>query len=216
MSYSCIFFDLDDTLYPHTNGIWTTIRHRMDEYMKHRLNLPEDQIAQLRRSYFESYGTTLRGLQMHNNVNTDDFLAYVHDIPIEEILQPDPKLREFLFSLPQKRWILTNSDSNHAQRVIDALELSGCFNGIIDIRAMEFVCKPDPEAYRIALQIAGESAPNRCVYLDDSPRNLAPARQMGIFTVLVSPNGNDTSANLTIHRPHELAQTMPELFGDCS
>lgn len=212
MDFSCIFFDLDDTLYPHTNGVWASIRQRMNDYMKHRLGLPDEQVSHLRRSYFETYGTTLRGLQIHYDVNPDDFLEYVHDLPIDEIIQPDPTLREILLNFPQKRWILTNSDSHHANRVIDTLGLNGCFHGVIDIRALGFICKPDPEAYRIALRIADEEDPRRCVYLDDSPRNLTPARKMGFFTVLVSPNGNDPSAFLTIHSPHELSQRLPELF----
>jgi len=82
MRFSHIFFDLDDTLYPSTNGLWNSIRQRMNEYMLERLNIPPEQVAIIRRRYFETYGTTLRGLQLHYQVDADEFLAYVHDLPI--------------------------------------------------------------------------------------------------------------------------------------
>jgi putative hydrolase of the HAD superfamily len=212
MRFSHIFFDLDDTLYPSTNGLWNSIRQRMNEYMLERLNIPPEQVAIIRRQYFETYGTTLRGLQLHYQVDADEFLAYVHDLPIEAVISPDPELRLLLQSLSQPKWIFTNADANHAGRVLSALGVRDCFNDIIDIRAMNFICKPDPEAYQIALNKAGETLPEHCVYLDDAARNLAPAFEMGFFTVLVSSNGNEPVAKQTINRPHDLPRVLPELW----
>lgn len=212
MRFSHIYFDLDDTLYPSTNGLWESIRQRMNEYMLERLNIPPERVAVIRRQYFETYGTTLRGLQLHYQVDADDFLAYVHDLPIETVISPDPGLRTLLQSLSQPKWIFTNADANHAGRVLSALGVRDCFNGIIDIRAMNFICKPDPQAYQIALNKVGESIPENCVYLDDATRNLAPAFEMGFFTILVSSNGNEPMAKHTINRPHDLPRVLPELW----
>jgi FMN phosphatase YigB (HAD superfamily) len=79
---------------------------------------------------------------------------------------------------------------------------------------MDFVCKPNPQAYRIALDRVGEDTPERCIYLDDASRNLAPAFNMGFFTVLVGQNGNDPSAKRVVARPHDLRKVMPELWDD--
>jgi putative hydrolase of the HAD superfamily len=212
MPYTHLFFDLDDTLYPSTNGLWNNIRQRMNEYMLDVLQIPPEQVSVIRRQYFEAYGTTLRGLQIHYQVDADDFLAYVHDLPVESIIAPDPELRRILQSLSLPKWIFTNADANHARRVLSALGVSDCFNGVIDIRAMGFICKPDPQAYRLALDKVGESAPERCVYLDDAARNLAPAYDMGFFTILVSQDGSDPAARRTITRPHDLPAIMPELW----
>jgi putative hydrolase of the HAD superfamily len=212
MPYTHLFFDLDDTLYPSTNGLWNNIRQRMNEYMLKVLLIPSEQVSVIRRQYFEAYGTTLRGLQIHYQVDADDFLAYVHDLPVESIIAPDPELRRILQSLSLPKWIFTNADANHAGRVLSALGVSDCFNGVIDIRAMGFICKPDPQAYRIALDKVGESAPERCIYLDDAARNLAPAFSMGFFTILVSQDGSDPVARRTIARPHDLPMIMPELW----
>ncbi len=185
MSFATLFFDLDDTLYPARDGLWNAIRDRMSDYMVEKLHLPPEDVPVIRRHYFETYGTTLRGLQMHHHVDADEFLAYVHDLPLSQYIHPDPAVRALLLGLPQPRWIFTNADAAHAQRVLAVLELSDCFQGIIDVRALGFICKPEPEAYQRALALAGAADPRECLYLDDSPRNLAPARAMGITTVLV-------------------------------
>ncbi len=213
MRYTTIFFDLDDTLYKSQSGLWYAIRERMGEYMQERLNLPVDEVNSLRRHYFETYGTTLRGLQLHHKIDADEYLAYVHDLPLQDYLQPAPDLRQMVLSLPQQRWIFTNADSNHARRVLSVLELEGCFAGIIDITALQYNCKPDSAAYARALELAGETNPHRCVLLDDSPINLAPARQLGFTTILVGSNGiPNPAAEVSLPDILSLPEAMAELW----
>jgi putative hydrolase of the HAD superfamily len=212
MSYTTLFFDLDDTLYPSEAGLWEAIRVRINRYMCERMRIPPDEASALRRHYYETYGTTLRGLQIHYQIDPDDFLAYVHDLPLNAYLQPDPALRALLLALPQPKWIFTNADVAHAGRVLAGLGLEGCFQGIIDVRARGFVCKPQPEAYPQALRLAGESEPGRCVFFDDAPRNLAPARALGIYTVLVGTALSDPSACLSVRRLHDLPGLLPGVF----
>ena len=212
MYYTTLFFDLDDTLYPTQAGVWALIRQRMGAYMHERLGIPWEDVHRLRKLYLEKYGTTLRGLQQFYPVDVDDYLAYVHDVPLQEHLQPAPELRPLLLSLPQTRWIFTNADTNHARRVLEALELEGCFHGIIDIRALDFQCKPDRAAYLRCLELAGESVPAQCVFIDDSPRNLISARELGFKTVLVNEQSNAEAADVTITRLLDLRQAMPELW----
>lgn len=212
MPFTTVFFDLDDTLYPAHVGLWEAIRIRMHQYLQHMLGLPDDELIALRQHYFETYGTTLRGLQMNHQVDAEDFLAYVHDLPLGDYLKPDPVLRRLLLSLPRRRWIFTNSDANHARRVMAALEVTDCFDGIIDIHAIEFFSKPNREAYQLALQRVGETEPGSCVYLDDSIRNLQPAYELGFYTVLVGGNEPHSVARLSIPTIHQLPQALPELW----
>jgi putative hydrolase of the HAD superfamily len=212
MQFSSLYFDLDDTLYPASSGLWEAIRERMNSYMQHFIDLPLPEIIRLRQGYLEKYGTTLRGLQAHYQVDTDEYLAYVHDLPLEQYIQPDPNLRKLLLSLPQRRWIFTNADGNHAGRVTKILGIEDCFTGIIDIRAIGFACKPDKIAYQRALAITGDDDPSHCIIFDDALRNLAPAREMGFFTVLVGKNGSDHSVDRSIKSLDDLRDCMPELW----
>ena len=213
MSYTTLFFDLDDTLYPCSSGLWGAIRDRMGRYMAERVGLPEADIPTIRRHYFETYGTTLRGLQKHHHVDTDDYLAYVHDLPLEQYIQPNPALHALLASLPQRRFIFTNADAAHARRVMQVLGVADCFERIIDIRAIDFACKPEPVAYMRALALAGDPTPQECVLLDDSPTNLAPARQLGFTTVMINPEGEcNPAATYRVSSLLELPQVLPALW----
>lgn len=212
MKFSTIFFDLDDTLYPNSTGLWEAIRVRMVTFLEERLGFSPDEVNIIRKTYFETYGTTLRGLQIHNQVDTDEYLAYVHDLPLQRYISPDPELVAIISSLPQKKWVFTNADSHHAQRVLSILGFSNCFQGIIDVRALGFLCKPDVDAYLRALNLAGAESAFECVLLDDSSRNLNPARQLGFTTILVGSTLPDPCANLVIQTPKELPSVMPELW----
>ena len=212
MHFTSLFFDLDDTLYPASSGLWDAIRERMNVYMQKFFDLPEEEIIKIRQAYLESYGTTLRGLQAHFVVDADDYLAFVHDIPLEKFIQPDPRLRTLLQSLPQHLWIFTNADQHHAKRVIDILGLEGCFDGIIDITAIDFACKPDKIAYQRALHIVGGENPSNCIIFDDSIRNLAPARELGFYTILIGKNGFEPKVDRVILSLHHLKNSMPELW----
>lgn len=212
MTITTVFFDLDDTLYPASLGLWEAIRVRMHTYMKNLLGLPDEELAVLREHYLETYGTTLRGLQMNHLVDTEDYLAYVHDLPLDHYLKPDPALRQMLLSLPKQRWIFTNSDFNHARRVMKVLGVSDCFEGIIDVHTIDFISKPNPDAYTCALRVTGESDPQQCVYLDDATRNLVPASQLGFYTVLVGDTCPHPAARQSISCIHDLPNAMPWLW----
>lgn len=210
MLYRTLFFDLDDTLYPHTAGLWEAIRQKMDLYMQEKLGLAFEAVAPLRAHFLETYGTTLRGLQNHYHIDAQEFLAYVHDLPLENYLKPNPALRQVLLSLPQQRWVFTNADKNHANRVLTATGLTHCFNGIVDVNALNFIPKPDPQAYLRALELA-QADVRRSVIFDDAARNLRPAVQLGFTTVLVGPEpANGFFLHLT--NLESLPQTMPELW----
>jgi pyrimidine 5'-nucleotidase len=213
MRYTTLLFDLDDTLYDSGNGLWEAIRQRMSQYMIERIGLPAEEVPALRAMYYKKYGTTLRGLQRHFQVDSDDYLAYVHDLPLERYLKPATQLRGLLTSLPQQRWIFTNADANHARRVLSTLELEDCFVGIIDVRAIQFACKPEPIAYQRALELAGNPLPTQCIMLDDSLSNLSGARQMKIITVLVSNNGvPHPEVDYSVSSLLDLPKSLPELW----
>ncbi|MBC8504483.1 MAG: pyrimidine 5'-nucleotidase [Anaerolineales bacterium] len=212
MNLHTIFFDLDSTLYPESNGMWSNIRQRIDLYMFERLGMPLDEIPDLRHGYFVNYGTTLRGLQAHFGIDQQDYLDFVHDLPLEEYLQPEPQLRQTLLSIPHNRWIFTNSDIDHVERVLNKMQIQDCFDGVIDVWALDPFCKPQREAYQLALEIARAPGPQACVFLDDSISNLTPAHAAGFFTVLVGENGSHPAVDRSIPDIHTLRQGVPELW----
>jgi len=185
MRFTTFFFDLDETLYPSSSGLWMQIRARINAYMHERLGFSEQEIEAVRERYFREYGTTLRGLQANHDVDMDDYLAFVHDIPLEPYLHPDPALRRELEGIPVRKFIFTNADCAHAGRVTKALGLDGVFDGCIDVHVIAPHCKPMPGAFQLALAAAGNPEPKNCVLLDDQGRITRAARALGMYTVLV-------------------------------
>jgi pyrimidine 5'-nucleotidase len=184
MRFTTIFFDLDDTLYPSATGLWPAIKHRMTLYMVEQLGLPEEDVPYLREQYFKMYGTTLRGLEARHNVDKDDFLAFVHDLPLKEYLNPNPLLREVISSLPTRNLIFTNADALHARRVLTALQLDDLFETVVDVNAVAPYCKPMPESFAIAMDLADEPDPRKCVMIDDLPRTTRAALNIGMASLL--------------------------------
>lgn len=184
MRFSTIFFDLDDTLYPPSTGLWEAIKGRMNLFMRERLGIPENDVPHLREQYFKMYGTTLQGLQKRHNVDKDDFLAFVHDLPLKDYLTPNPVVRDIIASLGTRNLIFTNADVHHARRVLTALELDDLFDTIVDVNAVAPYCKPMPESFAIAMELADEPDPHKCVLIDDLPRTTRAALNVGMASLL--------------------------------
>jgi pyrimidine 5'-nucleotidase len=184
MRFTTLFFDLDDTLYPSSTGLWPAIKNRMNLYMIERLRIPESDVPFLREQYFKMYGTTLRGLEERHNVDKQDFLAFVHDLPLQSYLCPDPILRKVIASLPTRNLIFTNADVSHARRVLAALQLDDLFDTIVDVNAVAPYCKPMPESFAIAMDLANEPDPHKCVMIDDLPRTTRAALNVGMASLL--------------------------------
>lgn len=211
MKITTLFFDLDDTLYPSQVGLWHAIKERMNTYMREHMDIPHEEIPVLREKYFLQYGTTMRGLQAHHNINTDDFLAFVHDLPLETYLTPDPLQREIIASLPTRNLIFTNADIHHAKRVLTRLQLLDLFPDIVDVNVVAPHCKPMPESFAIAMRVAGESDPSCCVMIDDIHRTTQAARQAGMRSILVSEDYSSEYADAQLSRWGDLPGILENL-----
>jgi FMN phosphatase YigB (HAD superfamily) len=55
-----------------------------------------------------------------------------------------------------------------------------------------------PESFDIAMRLAGETGPSRCVMIDDLPRTTRAAREAGMFSILYGESANgDANAHFT-------------------
>jgi putative hydrolase of the HAD superfamily len=192
MKLSTILFDLDDTLYPPASGIWLMIRDKIEEYMVSRLSFSSEEAKNTRRRFFQLYGTTLRGLQMEYQIDPVPYLRFVHDLPIKEIIKPNPQLKTILATIPYRKVIFTNSDRWHTERVLDALEILDYFEEVVDILDTQPFCKPMENAFEKAFVKLGISDPSTCMLVDDSSRNISTAQSMGMNTVWVSEQESET------------------------
>lgn len=213
---ACWIFDLDNTLYPAACDLFAQIDVRINAYVARRLGLPSDQARRLQKEYFRQYGTTLRGLMLHHDVDAADFLDYVHDIDVTPV-PPTPALDAALAALPGRKLIHTNGSVKHAANVLRRLGVvEDRFDGVFDIVAADYVPKPDPIPYATLLRRYGVD-PARTVMVEDIARNLAPAAALGMTTVLVD-GGEDwglapAAADHIHHRVNDLPGWLAGVAG---
>jgi len=176
-------FDLDNTLYSASSGVFAQIDARMKAFISHEIGLSLDDAYALQKKYFHAHGTTLRGLMLNHNTNPDAFLDFVHDID-HSYLGPDQRLAAAIDALPGRKLIYTNATTYHAERVVDRLKIGHLFDDIFDIRAAEFLPKPDPTPYRKMIN-DHVITPNTAAMFEDSSANLRPAAALGMTTIWV-------------------------------
>jgi putative hydrolase of the HAD superfamily len=184
-----LLLDLDNTMYPAYAGVTEALEQRMNAYVAQLTGLPDAQAKELRQHYFETYGTTLRGLQTHHDVDVESYLAQVHDINVEQFITPNPILVDQLTSSSLPWAVFTNSPLEHATRILHKIGFTHTSFPIIDIRVMQFQPKPHPEAYRIALHVVASSA-HDAVFFEDTLHNLSYAKAIGMTTVYLKTHAN--------------------------
>lgn len=184
-----VLFDLDDTLYTNSSGLFREVGQRIEAWTAQALGLTLEDAQALRSTYYATYGTTMAGLvREHPEVDVDVYLDYVHDVDVTAYLTPNPALDAMLADLDVRKVIFTNSIADWADRVTRQLGVREHFEAIYDVRSTGYRSKPDPHTYAhvlAALDVPGEA----CVMLDDQPAYLRGASRYGIRTILVSRDG---------------------------
>lgn len=181
-------FDLDNTLYPASSSLFPQIDVRMRRFIADRLHLSLDEAYALQKRYYREFGTTLRGLMLVHGIEPDAFLAFVHDIDCT-VLGAAPRLDAALTRLEGRKLIFTNGSERHAENVLARLGLARHFEGIFDIRAANFVPKPQIESYRAMADRHGID-PRGALMVEDLHRNLRPAARLGMTTLWVREDGH--------------------------
>jgi putative hydrolase of the HAD superfamily len=184
MPINALLFDLDNTLYPATAGVTEALEVRMNAFVQQITGLPLADARALRQQYFVTYGTTLRGLQQHHRVDVEAYLATVHQLDIDALVQQNHALHHILLQDSRRHIIFTNSPAEHAIRVLEALGLASLSLPIIDIRALAFTPKPHLSAYHVAIRETKCRA-DEIIFFEDTLHNLAPAKSLGMTTVYI-------------------------------
>jgi putative hydrolase of the HAD superfamily len=180
-------FDLDNTLYPHHVNLWQQVDARIGEYIGSFLKVPPREARRIQKDYYRRYGTSMRGMMTEHGVRADDYLAYVHQID-HSPLQPNPEMGAAIARLPGRKLILTNGSTDHADKVLERLDIGSHFEAVFDIIAAELQPKPAPQTYQKFLNRHGVN-PATSAMFEDLARNLVVPHQLGMTTVLVVPDG---------------------------
>jgi len=206
-----LIFDLDNTLYPPTLGVVERVDALINGFMIDRLGMTPEAANATRARYREEHGTTLSGLMLHHHVVADEYLAHVHAIEIEDLVQPDAALLAMLDGLPQRKVVFTNGSACHAERVLGRLGVRHCFAEVFSLERVDYVPKPLRAAFESVLGALGAPAAH-CLVIDDQLDNLRTARALGMRTVLVDPGpaAPDEETDFTIVSVLDLPRVLEE------
>ncbi len=199
-------FDLDNTLYPASSNLFAQIDAKMKAFIARAFDMQLEDAFKLQKKYYHDYGTTLRGLMVHDGIDPELFLSYVHDID-HSVLQPDAALDSALEKLPGRKFVYTNGSARHATAVTEQLGISHHFSGVFDIRASDYIPKPDPASYAGFIARHGVT-PKRAIMFEDSHKNLKPAADLGMATVFVRHPNNAPAENEDMDHCHYLTENL--------
>jgi putative hydrolase of the HAD superfamily len=179
-------FDLDNTLYPASSGLFPQVQARMNEYICSLLGVSMEAAKELRARYFREHGTTMHGLMAVHRVDPHEFMAFVHDVDLS-VVPANPELVSALNRLSGRKLIYTNGSVPHAENLLEHLGISHCFEDIFDIVASDFAPKPAMNALRLFVDRFGIK-PAGALMIEDMAKNLAPAAELGMTTAWVKTN----------------------------
>lgn len=207
MAIKHIIFDLDNTLYPASSAMDKGISLRMLECIAEFFHCDIEQAAALKKENITHHSTTLEWLRSEGFTDIEGFMAHVHPDGEADELQPQPGLRNFLLSLPHPKSILTNGPKEHADRVMEKLEIADLFEHVTDIRDANFIGKPYAQSYKAALAKAGTTI-EETLFLDDMQKYTDGWVALGGTAILIGDqNGRPLSPDAKA-----LVGTDPELM----
>ena len=197
-SFENWIFDLDNTIYDINAGVFEKISTRITEYIITALSVTREEANLVRSNMYKKYGLTLTGLMREYEIAPDEYLDYIHDVTHPE-LKYDEQLKLNLNNLIGRKFIYTNASQNHSKNILSVMGIEAEFEKILDIKATQYLPKPDPRSYNIMLKAFGISTDQigNSIFIEDTAKNLRPAKLLGLKTVWI-----ENDFNLKDYREH--------------
>jgi len=201
-------FDLDNTLYPPSADLFGQMDLRFSAYVQRLTGRNATDALRLCHEYWDVYGSTLKGLIEHHDVDPHEFLADVHDIDISH-LQEDALLTDALKRLKGRKIVYTNGSEWHAKRVLARRGLTRQFDAVYGVEHADFAPKPTEGAFSRVFARDGVN-PVKSAMFEDEARNLAVPFALGMRTVHVhAPRGDHAHVH---HHSDDLTAFLSQLI----
>ena len=190
-SFENWIFDLDNTIYDIKAGLFVKISERITEYIMTKLSFTREEANLVRSDMYKKYGLTLTGLMREYEIHPDEYLDFIHDFTHPE-LKYEKQLKLSLKNLSGRKFIYTNASQDHAKNILSAMGIEAEFEKILDIKATQYVPKPDPKSYEIMLKSFGifSNQIENSIFIEDTAKNLKPAKLLGLKTVWMENERN--------------------------
>ncbi len=198
-------FDMDDTLFDASAGMFASIHQKMETFIAEKLNLSIDEAARVQNEYWKEYGATFLGLERHDGIEPQEFFNATHDFDLSPYVKThlgNASLRRTIGKLPGKKVLVTNGPDLYAREVIRLMRLEGVFDAVVSASDMKRVgcwrCKPDKALIaNICAQM--HVGVELTTMIEDSPSNLKSAKSLGLNTVWCAGYRKKTPHRTTAH-----------------
>ena len=213
MEIAHLLFDLDSTLYAPDSDMTKGFLERTITLVADFFHISREEAAERRLSNLPHYSTTLEWMRREGLTDIERYLAYIHPESEADELDADENLRPLLTSIDMPKSILTNSPREHAERVLEKLNVADQFESICDIRDCAFKGKPYESAYRTALEKCGSTIGNT-LFFDDQRKYINGYTTLGGNAVLVgaADNGSTSHTQGECVREHGRIFRMPNIY----
>lgn len=178
-SVEAVLFDLDGTLIDTLDLIRASMRYATnevlgaplpDEVLMHNVGVP---LAQQMREFSQEHAEELLVVYREHNER-------VHDVLVKEYPGVEPALEEI--AQQGRRMAIVTSKLRHvAMRGLERFSLERFFELVIGCDDVQ-VHKPQPDPLLKAAEALGVE-PERCVYVGDSPHDMAAANAAGMGAI---------------------------------
>ncbi len=174
-------FDLDNTLYQASPKMHGEVDELLGSFVSEFLDVDRIEARRIQKAYFHEFGMTLCGLIENHDLDPEVYFRHMLRADLSSI-GPDPALVDAIAALKGRKVVYSNAPSAHVNQVLEQIGLTPHFDAVHDIEAAGFTPKPAHAAYA-ELCLRYDIAPGRAVMIDDIPRNLKPAAEIGMTTV---------------------------------
>ncbi|MBK8802654.1 MAG: NUDIX domain-containing protein [Fibrobacteres bacterium] len=178
-----LWLDFDGTLYPSSHPLVAVVDERITQWVARERGIDLAEADRLRSDLYRRHGNTLKGMMSEGDVDPSRYLDYVFDLPETAFPGADPELVAALDRLDLPMCVFTNARADYVRRGLARLGVEK-MGAIHDIASFGWNAKPHPAPYHQVLLLQADD-PDRVVFLDDRPENLAPSKALGVRGILI-------------------------------
>jgi|JI10StandDraft_1071094.scaffolds.fasta_scaffold61702_3 phosphoglycolate phosphatase len=203
---NAVIFDMDGTLYQFPNGttfssspLGEAVKENVTSFIAEEFKLQDDEARLKYRELQMQYdGEMSLGLEQEFGIDRMSFFEETWGIDPENVIVPEPNLKDELAQLSIRCALLTSAPRVWATRVLGYIDVINIFDDLIftgepDIR------KPNPEVFRAIAKILGLDA-NQIVSIGDQEySDIIPAKEVGMRTVRI---GKDVQTDADFIAPN--------------
>ena len=193
-----LVFDLDATLYYVGDEIEKLCDIEVCQYFVDKLGIDTNRAQQLLKELRQRYYYEAKGVDEEFSFPKHEFMERACDVDVS-IIPADSELADILKSIPNPKYILTDSTNNHVLATLNQLRIDiANFISVFDAHDMQYTFKHTPKGYQMFLQKFALN-PNECIMFEDSINNLRVAKDLGFTTVFINHENQKVPAFVDYH-----------------